>query len=58
MPCYLDLRLKLIKKFYFYKPSVFKLVKLLSINNVKELCRLGKFLQQATILRNELLSIN
>ena len=32
---------KLIKKFYFYKPSVFKLVKLLSINNVKELCRLG-----------------
>ena len=58
-PCYLDLRRKLIKKFYFYKPSVFKLVKLLSINNVKELCRLGKFSQQATIiLRNELLSIN
>ena len=57
-PCYLDLRQKLIKKFYFYKPSVFKLVKLLSINNVKELCRLGKFLQQASILRNELLSIN
>ena len=37
-PCYLDLRQKLIKIFYFYKPS-----KLLSINNVKELCRLGNF---------------
>ena len=24
-----------------------------SLNNVKELCRLGKFLQQATKLRNE-----
>ena len=33
-------------------------VKFLSIKNVKELCRLGKLLQQATILRNELLSIN
>ena len=43
-PCYLDLRQKLIKKFYFYKPSVFKLIKLLSINNVKELCRLENFL--------------
>ena len=26
-PCYLDLRQKLIKKFYFYKASVFKFVK-------------------------------
>ena len=50
---------KLTKKFYFYKPiaSVFMLVKFLSINDVKELCRLEKNLQQATILRNEQLSI-
>ena len=33
--------------------TIFKLVKLLSINNAKELFRLGKFLQQATILRND-----
>ena len=41
----------------FSRPSVLKLVKLLSINNEKELWRLGKFLQQATILRNEQISI-
>ena len=34
-PCYLELRQKLIKMFSFCKPSVFNLVKLLSINNVK-----------------------
>ena len=57
-PCYLHLRQKLIKKCYFYKPSItLELVKLLSINNVKELCRIGKFLRQATILRNEQFSI-
>ena len=59
MPVLFRFKTKFIKKFYFYKPSVFKLVKLLSINNVKDVCRLGKILQQATIiLRNELLSIN
>ena len=25
-PCYLEVRQKLIKKLYFYKPSIFKLV--------------------------------
>ena len=48
----------LSKFFYLYEPSIFKLVKLLGFNNVKELCGLGKILQLATILRNELLSIN
>ena len=58
--CYLEVKQKLTKKFYFYKPiySCFKHVKFLSINNVKELCRLGIFLQQAQlILRNERHSI-
>ena len=55
-PCYLDLRQKLIKKCYFYKPSI-TLELVLSINYIKELCRFGKFLRQATILRNEQFSI-
>ena len=38
-PCYLDLRQKFIKKMHFYKPSVFKLVKLPNINNTNEFCR-------------------
>ena len=48
-PCYLKVRHKLIKKFYSYEPIVYEIVKLLSINNVKESCRLGNLLQQATL---------
>ena len=33
-------------------PSVFKLVKLLFVQNRKELCNLGKFLKHALFLRS------
>jgi hypothetical protein len=51
---YEDLRIKYVKRFYFKKPCVFKLVKLLSVNNTKELNKLGKFLQVVK-LRNSAL---
>ena len=51
-PRYSELRSKYIKKFYYKKPSVVKLIKLLSVNNVKELCSLGKFLYLASKIRN------
>ena len=35
-PKFSELRIKYIKKYYFNRPSVFKLVQLLSINNVKQ----------------------
>ena len=41
-----------IKKYYYQKPSMFKLVNLLSTQNVKELCNLGQFLIKATSARN------
>ena len=41
---YTDIRKTLIKKYYYIKPSVFKLVQLLSTNNVKELRNLGTFI--------------
>ena len=47
-PFYKELREKYIKVFYYRIPSVFKLTKLLSVNNVKELCNLGKYLYFAT----------
>ena len=50
-PLYGDLRKKYIKNFYYTKPSVFKLVKLLSVQNTRELNNLGKYLQFATKLR-------
>ena len=49
---YNDLRLKYIKKYYYKSPSVYKLVQLLSVNNVKELSNLGKYLYLATKRRN------
>jgi hypothetical protein len=38
-----DLRIKYVKKYYYIKPSSFKLIQLLSTQNVKELHNLGMF---------------
>ena len=46
-PAYRILRVKYIKQYYYLRPSVFKLIQLLSTNNVSELCKLGKFLFEA-----------
>lgn len=54
-PLYNSLRSRYIKNYYVKKPSVFKLVQLLSSNNTKELCNLGKYLHYATMFRNSLL---
>ena len=51
-PSYKDLRLKFLKPYYFTRPSVFKLVQLLSSSNTKELCNIGKYLQKAFEKRN------
>ena len=51
-PSYKDLRLKFLKPHYFTRPSVFKLVQLLSSSNTKELCNIGKYLQKAFEKRN------
>ena len=50
-PLYSDLRKQFLKKYYYLRPSVFKLIKLLSSNNVSELLKLGKFLSAAILLR-------
>ena len=56
-PFYTDFRKKFIKKFYYEKPSVFKLVMLLSVENTKELNNLGKFLVYAMKRRNLALNL-
>ena len=50
-PFYASFREKHIKKYYYERPSVFKLIQLLSTENVKELCNLGKFINNALKLR-------
>ncbi|XP_078312623.1 uncharacterized protein LOC144619140 [Crassostrea virginica] len=50
-PVYKELRSKFLKKYYWGKPSMFKLIRLLSVNNVKELCNLGKYIFRALSLR-------
>ena len=53
-PHYIQLRQKFIKRYYFVRPSVYKLIQLLSTPNVKELCGLGKYIKYAFILRKNI----
>ena len=50
-PFYTDLRSKYVKPYYWKKPSVFKLVQLFSVRNVKQTYNLGQFLRHAGNLR-------
>ena len=54
-PVYDNLRRKYFKPYYRNRSSVFKLVQLLSSDNVKEINNLCKFLYSARIFRSELL---
>ena len=54
-PLYATLRKTYIKPFYRNRPSVFKLVMLFTSENIKDMCKLGKFLWKAMELRNSLL---
>ena len=45
----------LIRPYYWRKPSVFKLLQLFNITNVKELCNLGKYICRALKLRADTL---
>ena len=54
-PVYVDIRKRYIKKYYWERPSAIKLTQLLSVNNVKELCALGKYIRDAFKLRSNLL---
>ena len=42
--CAVVKRSKLLKKYYCCKPSMYELNQLLRVNNVKELCKLGKYI--------------
>jgi hypothetical protein len=55
---YNDLRKKYIKKYYWFRPSTFKLVQLLSVENREELCTLGKFIHLACKARNNLVRLS
>ena len=54
-PMYTNLRCNLIKPYYWRKPSVFKLLQLFNITNVKQLCNLGKYICRALKLRADTL---
>lgn len=53
-PLYSYYRTKYIKSYYWKKPSTYKLLQLLSVQNVKELCNLGKFLKTSYLYRSKL----
>ena len=47
-----ELRRKIIKPYYWNHTSIFKLIQLLTVQNVKEIRNLGKFLLNACEARN------
>ena len=49
---YVEIRRKYIKPYYCINPSAFKLTQLLSVQNIKELNNLGKYLYVAEKIRN------
>jgi hypothetical protein len=49
---YVEIRRKYIKTYYCINPSVLKLTRLLSVQNIKELNNLGKYLYVAEKIRN------
>ena len=51
---YDDLRSQFIKKYYFRRPSMEKVVQLLSVKNKSTSLKLGKFIQQAFKRRTSL----
>ena len=51
-PKYNDYRLRFLKKYYWEKPSMFKLLQLFNSENFTELCNLGRFLLLAMKRRN------
>ena len=50
-PFFENLRSVYIKKYYYVKPNVFRVVSSMRSQNVKELSNFGKFLHKATALR-------
>ena len=54
-PIYEISRKRHIKKYYYQNSSVYKLLQLLSTENVKELRELGKFLIEANLIRDTLI---
>ena len=46
-PTYRGFRKKFIKKYYWSNPSVYKFVQILSANNVRDLCNMGKYIKKA-----------
>ena len=52
-PCYRDLRVKYLNRYYYTRPSMFKLVNLLSVKNKTKLCNLARFLISAFARRKE-----
>ena len=50
-PTYDNLRRKYIKQFYWKIPSVYKVIVLLSVKNIKELNQLSKYIYECNKLR-------
>lgn len=53
-PVYIEYRQKYIKKYFYEKPSMFKLLQLFNNENFKDMCNLGKYIYYSMKLRNDI----
>lgn len=53
-PLYTDLRQRLIKKYYYTRPSAYKLITLFNCTSIKQMRNFGKYLRLATDQRNNI----
>ena len=57
-PVYSSIRKQLIKRYYWNRPSMYKLVQLFNSKRRKEIIALAKYVYQAFKLRRELIAVN
>ena len=55
-PCYLDLRKKYIKKYYYQRPNMYKFVEMLRSENKNVLISLAAYIRSALSARNTFLN--
>jgi hypothetical protein len=57
-PCYVDIRKKYVKQYYYKRPSMCKFIELISSNNKIILMNLAKYLRESIKIRNTFVSTN
>ena len=56
-PCYNDIRMIYIKKYFYVRPSMFKFTQLLQTQNKFLLLKLARYIKESLLIRNNIMTI-